>query len=102
MSVNDDILAAIIANLAQPKRARTDAGEVEQHDLSDQVAAAKFALAMSAVSAVSGVSRSPFSALRFAATISPNASGAPDPAVSGVYPPPGMSGLPGYSPYGCQ
>jgi hypothetical protein len=97
MSATDDILAAIAANLAQPKRARTDAGEVEQHDLGQQVAAAKFAIAMA------GVSRSPFAALRFAATISPNASGAPDPAVSAaVYPPPGMAGLPGYPPYGCQ
>ena len=96
MSATDDILAAIAANLAQPKRARTDAGEVEQHDLAQQVAAAKFALSMASVS------RSPFAALRFAATIAPNASGAPDPSVSGVYPPPGMAGLPGYPPYGCQ
>jgi hypothetical protein len=95
MSATDDILAAIAANLAQPKRARTDAGEVEQHDLSQQVAAAKFAIQMAAVS------RSPFAALRFAQTVSPNASGAPDPATTGVYPPPGVSGLPGYSPYGC-
>lgn len=35
-------LEAIAANLAQPKRARTDAGEVEQHDLAMQVEAAKF------------------------------------------------------------
>lgn len=96
MSATDDILAAIASNLAQPKRARTDAGEVEQHDLAQQVAAAKFAIQMA------GVSRSPFAALRFAQTVSPNASGAPDPATTSVYPPPGMAGLPGYPPYGCQ
>jgi hypothetical protein len=96
MSATDDILAAIAANLAQPKRARTDAGEVEQHDLDQQVAAAKFAITMSAVS------RSPFAALRFAQTVSPNASGAPGPATASICPPAGMSGLPGYSPYGCQ
>lgn len=99
MSATDDILAAIAANLAQPKRARTDAGEVEQHDLAQQVAAAKFAIAMSAVS---GSNRSPFSALRFAQTVSPNASGACDPAyLAAIYPPPGMAGLPGYPPSGC-
>jgi hypothetical protein len=97
MSATDDILAAIAVNLAQPKRARTDAGEVEQHDLAQQVAAAKFAIQMTAVT-----NRSPFAALRFAQTVSPNASGAPDPATTSVYPPPGLSGLPGYSPYGCQ
>jgi hypothetical protein len=91
MSSTDDILAAVAANLAQPKRARTDAGEVEQHDLDQQIAAAKFSIAMS------GVSRSPFRALRFAQTISPNASGAPDPETIDIYPPPGMGGLPGYT-----
>lgn len=35
-------LDALAANLAQPKRARTDAGEVEQHDLLAQVEAARF------------------------------------------------------------
>lgn len=88
---NEDILDALAANLAQPQRARTDAGEVEQHDLAAQVAAAKFAIAMR------GVSRSPFAALRFAQTLQPNANGAADPhGVANVYPPPGVSGLPGY------
>lgn len=96
MSATDDILAALAANLAQPKRARTDAGEVEQHDLRQQVAAAKFAIAMQAVSV------SPFRALRFAQTVSPNASGAVDPAAtSDIYPPPGVTGLPGYPSSGC-
>jgi hypothetical protein len=91
MSQADDILAAIAANLAQPKRARTDAGEVEQHDLQDQVAAAKFALALAAQS------RSPFAALRFSQTIQPNASGVADPtAITDIYPPPGVANLPGY------
>jgi len=91
MSSTDDILAAIAANLASPKRARTDAGEVEQHDLDKQIAAAKFAIA------AAGAARSPFRQLRFAAQVSPNASGAPDPAsIADIYPPPGMAGLPGY------
>lgn len=88
---NDDVLDALAANLAQPKRARTDAGEVEQHDLAAQVAAAKTLMAMRSVSS------SPFGALRFAQTYSPNASGAADPRIaSDIYPPPGVSGLPGY------
>jgi hypothetical protein len=86
MSSTDDILAAVAANLAQPKRARTDAGEVEQHDLAQQIAAAKFAIAMR------GVSSSPFRSLRFAQTVAPNASGAPDPQTQSV----GTYGLPGY------
>lgn len=90
MSAADDILAAIAANLAQPKRARTDAGEVEQHDLSEQIAAARFAIAMQ------GVNRSPFRALRCAQLIAGNATNAADPTnLASVYPPPGMSGLPG-------
>lgn len=88
---NEDVLDAVAANLAQPKRARTDAGEVEQHDLAAQVAAAKTLMAMRSVSS------SPFGALRFAQTLQPNASGAADPrSVADIYPPPGVSGLPGY------
>ena len=91
MATNAEILSTLADNLAQPRRARTDAGEVEQHGLLDQIAAAKFAIAMN------GVSASPFRALRFAQTISPNASGVADPtAISDVYPPPGMAGTPGY------
>lgn len=90
MSAADDILAAIAANLAQPQRARTDAGEVEQHDLNAQIAAAKFAIAMQ------GVSRSPFRALRCAQLLTGNATNAADPTnLAAVYPPPGMAGLPG-------
>lgn len=86
-----DILAAIANTIATPKRARTDAGEVEQHDLAQQVAAAKFAIA------ASGASTSPFRQLRFAAQVAPNATGGPDPtSVADIYPPPGMAGLPGY------
>lgn len=93
MSTPEEILAAVAANLAQPRRARTDAGEVEQHDLMAQIAAAKFALGMQATAV------SPFRALRFAQTVAPNATGAADPAsVSSVYPPAGTAGLPGYSP----
>lgn len=56
----DDILDAIATNLAQPRRARTEAGEVEQHELDRQVAAAKFVLEQQATSV------SPFRAIRFA------------------------------------
>ena len=91
MAAADDILAALAANLAQPKRARTEAGEVEQHDLVQQVAAAKFAIQQAAVN------RSPFRALRFAQAMLPNANGAADPATAAsIYPPPGVDGLPGY------
>lgn len=90
MSATEDILAAVAANLAQPRRVRTEAGEVEQHELDHQVVAAKFALAMQA-------SVNPFRALRFAQVVMPNATGGADPAsISSVYPPPGMAGLPGY------
>jgi len=93
MSAADDIFAAVAANLAQPKRARTDAGEVEQHSLPDQIAAAKFAIQQAAVS------RSPFRALRFAQAMLPNANGSADPATAAaLYPPPGVDGLPGYPP----
>ena len=93
MAAADDILAALAANLAQPQRARTDAGEVWQHDLDKQVVAAKFAMQMAAVY------RSPFRALRFAQVMSPNANGSADPATAAaIYPPPGVDGLPGYPP----
>lgn len=90
MPTTDEILAALAANLAQPRRARTDAGEVEQHDLASQIAAAKFAIAMA------GASRSPFHSLRNAQLVMGNANGSPDPQTGTIYPPPGASGLPGY------
>lgn len=94
MADSQDIINALASNLAQPKRARTEAGEVEQHDLIEQVAAAKFALQMLSVKS------SPFGALRFAQVVPPNASNSSDPtAQSDVYPPPGLGGLPGYGPY---
>ena len=63
-------LDAIAANLAQPKRARTDAGEVEQHDLAAQVDAAKFIQSQSQ----SEKAGSPFAALRRARISYPGAS----------------------------
>lgn len=63
-------LDAIAANLAQPKRARTDAGEVEQHDLAMQVEAAKFIQSQSNAAAAG----SPFAALRRARISYPGAS----------------------------
>lgn len=63
-------LDALAANLAQPKRARTDAGEVEQHDLMAQVAAAKFVADRTNTSAAG----SPFAAVRRARISYPGAS----------------------------
>ena len=88
MAAADDILAALAANLAQPQRARTDAGEVWQHDLDKQVVAAKFAMQMAAVS------RSPFRALRFAQVMSPNANGSADPATAAAPAPHAGAGQP--------
>ncbi len=66
---NEDILDAIAANLAQPRRARTDAGEVEQHELDRQVAAADFVIRSRAAAG------SPFACLRMARIESPGATG---------------------------
>lgn len=68
MADNDDVIDAIAANLAQPRRARTDAGEVEQHELDRQVEAANFVIKARA-SAVS-----PFKCLRLAQCEYPGAS----------------------------
>ena len=57
---NEDVVDAIAQNLAQPRRARTDAGEVEQHELDRQVAAADFVIRNRAAAA------SPFACLRLA------------------------------------
>lgn len=65
---DEDILDAIEQNLAQPRRARTDAGEVEQHDLAQQVDAAKFVMEQRAVAV------SPFKRLAFARLEMPGAS----------------------------
>ncbi len=69
MATTDEVLDAVAANLAQPKRARTDAGEVEQHDLDKQVAAARFVIDSAARTV------SPFRSLRFAQIESPGATG---------------------------
>jgi hypothetical protein len=69
MSDNSDVIDAIAANLAQPRRARTDAGEVEQHELDRQVSAAEFV--MKARTQSSG---SPFGSLRLARCVYPGAS----------------------------
>lgn len=65
---NDDVIDALAANLAQPRRARTDAGEVEQHELDMQVEAAKFVMQQRSMS------KSPFGGLRFARIEMPGAS----------------------------
>jgi hypothetical protein len=66
---NDDVIDAIATNLAQPRRARTDAGEVEQHELDRQVEAAKFVIDARASQT------SPFRCLRFARLEMPGATG---------------------------
>lgn len=66
---NEDVVDAVAANLAQPRRARTDAGEVEQHELDRQVAAADFVIRSRAAAA------SPFASLRLARIESPGAGG---------------------------
>ena len=66
---NNDVVDAIAANLAQPRRARTDAGEVEQHELDKQVAAADFVIRSRAAAG------SPFACLRRAQIVAPGADG---------------------------
>jgi hypothetical protein len=61
VATNDEVIDAIAANLAQPRRARTDAGEVEQHELDRQVEAAKFVL-----SSRTSSTASPFACIRYA------------------------------------
>ncbi len=61
MATNEEVIDAIAANLAQPRRARTDAGEVEQHELDRQVEAAKFVL-----SSRTSSTASPFACIRYA------------------------------------
>lgn len=68
MPNNDDVIDAVAANLAQPRRARTDAGEVEQHELDRQVEAARFVMQARATA-------NPLSCLRMARIESPGAMG---------------------------
>jgi hypothetical protein len=67
----DPTIDAIESAIAEPKRARTAAGEVERHDLSEQVEAAKFA--RQARAADSQVS--PFAQLRVAQVAPPGGAG---------------------------
>lgn len=70
MAAADDVLDALAANLAQPQRARTDAGEVEQHELDKQLEAAKWIIQQrNAITA-----GSPFAMMRRAVITSPGAS----------------------------
>lgn len=70
MATNDEIIDAIAESIVQPKRARTDAGEVEMHDIDKQMAAAKFVMG---ARSQSGASASPFSSVRFARIQMPGA-----------------------------
>lgn len=60
MADNSDVTDAVASLLTQPKRARTDAGEVEMPDLDQAVAAAKFVTQARAASSTV----SPFGCLR--------------------------------------
>jgi len=71
MADNSDVTNAVASLLAQPKRARTDAGEVEMHDLDVAVAAAKYVTQARAASATV----SPFGCLRRARIETPGATG---------------------------
>lgn len=71
MPTTEEILDSVAQNLSQPRRARTDAGEVEQHDLAQQVMAARFVLDSKAAAATGG----PFAFLRKARIEYPGASG---------------------------
>jgi hypothetical protein len=71
-NTNDQIIDAIADNLAQPRRARTDAGEVEQHELDRQVEAAAFVMNARAARASAA---SPFRCLRAAQIQLPGATG---------------------------
>jgi hypothetical protein len=71
MATNEEVIDAIATNLAQPRRARTDAGEVEQHELDLQVEAAKFVLGQRAVTSAS----SPWLSMRFTKAESPGGIG---------------------------
>lgn len=66
---SEDVVDAVAKNLTQPRRVRTDAGEVEQQELHWQVAAADFVIRSRAAAA------SPFACLRLARIESPGASG---------------------------
>jgi hypothetical protein len=66
---NEDVVDAVAANLAQPRRARTEAGEVEQHELDRQVEAARFVMEARAAAV------SPFRSLRMARIEAPGAGG---------------------------
>lgn len=68
MPTNDDVIEAVAANLAQPYRARTEVGEVWQHELDRQVEAARFVVN-------SRAGANPFACLRFARTEAPGATG---------------------------
>lgn len=65
---NEEVIDTVAANLAQPQRARTEAGEVEQHELHWQVEAARFVINSRAAA-------NPFACLRFARTEAPGATG---------------------------
>jgi len=70
MAADDDVVNALAANLAQPQRARTDAGEVWQHDLDKQLEAAKFVIQQRNAIAAG----SPFAMMRRAVITSSGAS----------------------------
>lgn len=66
---DDTITDAISANAAGPKSVRTDAGEVQQHDLAQQIEADKYLAAKRAANASSGARGLRFNVLNPPGTI---------------------------------
>lgn len=64
----DDLQQTIRDNAAGPKRAQGDAGSVEQHSLTEQIAAAKFVASADAA-------KKPAKALRLTRLVPPGAEG---------------------------
>lgn len=64
--MTDDLVERIVQNATAPAKASGDAGSVEQHKLSDQIAAAKFLDAKEAV-------KKPKRGLRFNKLVPPGA-----------------------------
>ena len=61
----DPVDTKIESNATGPKRVRGDSGEVEQHDLLAQIAAAKY------LASVNAATRNPLRGLRFAKILAP-------------------------------
>ena len=54
----EDLASSILDNASSPRRARGDSGEVEQHNLKDQIEADRYLSSKQAVSNGLGIKRS--------------------------------------------